>query len=94
MHIRTILSSALLLATPFAANSARIAVLSDIHVTPGNACDSVLRVAVDEINSAPDIDVVVVDGDLSNEGSDEQLINVKSILDGIVKPVCVFAGKH
>ena len=94
MRIRTILSSALLLATPFAANSARIAVLSDIHVTPGNACDSVLRVAVDEINSAPDIDVVVVDGDLSNEGSDEQLINVKSILDGIVKPVCVLPGNH
>ena len=40
------------------AGAQRIALLSDIHVTPGNPCDSALRVAVDEINAA-DFDMVL-----------------------------------
>lgn len=72
----------------------RIAVLSDIHVTPGNACDSALRVAVAEINADPSIDFVVVDGDLTNEGSDQQLRHVKGILDGIAHPCRVLPGNH
>ena len=58
-----------LAAMAFGAQAQRLAILSDIHVTPGNACDSALRVAVDEIN-AQDFDLVVVNGDLSNDGSD------------------------
>lgn len=84
----------LLLLSALAGNAGRIAVLSDIHVTPGNACDSVLRVAVAEINADPRICTVVVDGDLTNEGSDEQLTNVKHILDGITKPLYVLPGNH
>ena len=64
----------------------RVAVLSDIHVTPGNACDSALRVAVDEINAGA-FDLVVVNGDLSNEGSDEQLRNVHDILGRLRHPL-------
>ncbi len=71
----------------------RIAVLSDIHVTPGNANDTELRRAVEEIN-ASDFDFVVVNGDLTNEGSDEQLANVKSILDGIRHRLAVLPGNH
>ena len=71
----------------------RIAVLSDIHVTPGNRNDSLLRVAVKEINSQP-FDYVVVNGDLSNEGSDEQLKNVKAILDGLKAPSAILPGNH
>lgn len=92
---RTILPVALLLLAAAAGTRAeRIAVLSDIHVTPGNACDSMLRMAVDEINATDAIRAVVVDGDLTNEGSDEQLVNVKSILDGIGKPLYVLPGNH
>ncbi|MBO5052977.1 MAG: PQQ-binding-like beta-propeller repeat protein [Muribaculaceae bacterium] len=71
----------------------RFAVLSDVHVTPGNACDSALRAAVSEINNGK-YDAVIVDGDLTNEGSDEQIINVKSILDGIKHPLYVLPGNH
>ncbi len=71
----------------------RIALLSDIHVTPGNENESRLRQAVDEIN-AGNFDIVVVNGDLTNEGSDEQLANVKSILDGIARPLYVLPGNH
>ena len=71
----------------------RLAILSDVHVTPGNANEGKLREAVEEIN-ATDVDAVMMTGDLTNEGSDEQLRNVKSILDGITHPLYVIPGNH
>ncbi len=73
--------------------SQRLAVLSDIHVTPGNANDVQLRRVVDEIN-AGNYDAVIIDGDLTNEGSDEQLANVKSIVSAIRFPLYVLPGNH
>ena len=60
-----------------------IAVLNDIHVTPGNANERQLRLAVDEINAA-DYDAVIVNGDLGNEGSVVELENVKSDRKSVV----------
>ena len=71
----------------------RLAILSDIHVTPGNANEGKLREAVAEIN-ATDVDAVMLTGDLTNEGSDEQLSNVKGIMDGIIHPLYVIPGNH
>lgn len=73
--------------------SQRLAVLSDIHVTPGNENESRLRAAVEEINAGA-YDAVIVNGDLSNEGSDAELRNVKSILDEIRHPLYVLPGNH
>lgn len=78
---------------PVLSPAQRIAVLSDIHVTPGNAGEERLVAAVEEINGA-DFDMVVVDGDLTNEGSDAELANVKRILDRITHPLCVIPGNH
>ncbi len=69
------------------------AILSDVHVTPGNANEGKLKEAVEEIN-ATDVDAVLMTGDLTNEGSDVQLRNVKSILDGIRHPLYVIPGNH
>ena len=71
----------------------KLAILSDIHVTPGNDNDAKLREAVAEIN-AMDVDAVMVTGDLTNDGTDEQLTNVKSILDNITHPQYVLPGNH
>ena len=71
----------------------RLAILSDVHVTPGNANEGKLREAVAEINAA-DVDAVMMTGDLTNEGSDVQLRNVKGILDGITHPLYVIPGNH
>ncbi len=71
----------------------RLAILSDVHVTPGNANEGKLREAVAEINAA-DVDAVLMTGDLTNEGSDEQLRNVKAVLDGISHPLYVIPGNH
>lgn len=91
--IRRILSSIFIALAIQLSFAQRFAVLSDIHVTPGNANDTELRHAVADINSG-NFDAVIVDGDLTNEGSDEQLANVKSILDGIRFPLYVLPGNH
>lgn len=71
----------------------KLAILSDVHVTPGNANEGKLREAVAEIN-ATDVDAVMLTGDLTNEGSDEQLRNIKGILDGIIHPFYIIPGNH
>ena len=71
----------------------RLAILSDVHVTPGNANEGKLREAVAEINAA-DVDAVMLTGDLTNEGSDEQLRNIKGILDDITHPFYIIPGNH
>ncbi len=71
----------------------RLAILSDVHVTPGNDNERKLREAVAEIN-AIDLDAVLMTGDLTNEGSDKQLVNVKGILDSVTHPLYVIPGNH
>jgi outer membrane protein assembly factor BamB len=71
----------------------KLAILSDVHVTPGNANEGKLREAVAEIN-ATDVDAVMLTGDLTNEGSDEQLRNIKGILDDIRHPFYIIPGNH
>lgn len=91
--LKYILIITILAVTSYDVYAQRIAVLSDVHVSPGNACDSALRVAVKEIN-AGDYDLVVMDGDLTNEGADRELINIKTILDGISHRFAVIPGNH
>lgn len=93
MKHRLLIASSIMAALSLPAVAQSIAVLSDIHVTPGNENEARLRQAVREINARP-FDVVIVDGDLTNEGSDEQLANVKSILDSISHPLYVLPGNH
>ena len=93
MKFRKLAAAALALSLCAAAQAQRIALLSDVHVTPGNANDKALRVAVREINNG-DFDFVVVNGDLTNEGSDSEIDNIKEILDGITLPLYVLPGNH
>ena len=71
----------------------KLAILSDVHVTPGNTNEEKLREAVAEINAAK-VDAVMLTGDLTNEGSDEQLLNIKAILDDITHPFYIIPGNH
>ena len=84
---------AAVLTLPVQGRVVRLAILSDVHVTPGNANEGKLREAVGEIN-ATDLDAVMMTGDLTNEGSDVQLRNIKDILDGISHPLYVIPGNH
>lgn len=80
-------------ATLWSADAQRVAMLQDVHVTPGNQNESALREAVREINNGG-FDFVVMNGDLTNEGSDIELENVKAILDSIEAPLFVLPGNH
>lgn len=91
--MKALVAALMMAAVATGAEAQRIAVLSDIHVTPGNENDRQLRLAVDEINRGG-FDYVVVNGDLTNEGSDEQIANVAEILGGIKHPLAVLPGNH
>lgn len=72
----------------------KFAVFSDIHVTPGNEYEKMFDLAVQEVNNG-DYDYVIVNGDLTNEGSDREIFNVKKYLDKIDKiPLIVLPGNH
>lgn len=71
----------------------RIAVLSDVHATPGSANEGALRTAIEEINRTP-FDLVVVNGDLGTEGSDWELYNLKELLGRIEHPTYIIPGNH
>lgn len=69
------------------------ALLTDLHVNPGSASDSSLNLMVDEINKT-NVDFVVVTGDISNSGSDPELLAVKKALDRLNKPCYAIPGNH
>lgn len=71
----------------------QFAFLTDLHVTPGSVNGEHLRKIVEEINLLQP-DLVIVTGDLTNQGSDLELIYVKQILDGLRMPTFVLPGNH
>ena len=93
MKIKSISLSFFFLLSAISLSATRIIVIADLHVLPGNDCEKNLKIAVEEINKS-DADLVVINGDLTNEGSDEELSNVKSILDQIKLPQFVLPGNH
>lgn len=92
-HFMKLFAAALMAVMAIQATAQHIAVLADVHVTPGNDRDTALRAVVAEINSQP-FDLVIMAGDLSNEGSDTELSNVNAILSGITHPLAVIPGNH
>jgi len=69
------------------------ALLADLHVNPGSASDSTLHLIVNEINRS-DVDFTIVSGDISNTGSDYEMIAVKEALNKLEKPCYVLPGNH
>ncbi|KAF2331993.1 outer membrane protein assembly factor BamB family protein [Flavobacterium daemonense] len=67
--------------------------LTDLHVSVGNDNDFLLQNIVKEINNS-DNEFVVVTGDLTNRGADDELKEVHSILSQLKKPYYVISGNH
>jgi len=67
--------------------------LTDLHVSVGNENDFLLQDIVKEINNS-DFEFVVVTGDLTNRGADDELKQVHSILSNLKKPYYVISGNH
>ena len=71
----------------------KVALLTDLHITPGNENDSVMSSLVDDINSEQ-YDLVVVAGDITNMGSRTELECAYDHLSHIVHPQLVTHGNH
>jgi len=71
----------------------RFAFLTDIHVTPDAPSEVALNGIVDEVNTG-DYAFLMVTGDLTNTGSDEELQTVKKALDRLTIPYYVIPGNH
>ena len=93
MKIKHLMFVLLFMAVSLSITAEKITLLSDIHITPGNHRESKLMDVIVDINSN-DTELVILSGDLTDEGSDEQLKNVKSFLDNIKKPLFVIPGNH
>jgi outer membrane protein assembly factor BamB/predicted phosphohydrolase len=83
----------LMACTPVKDEIHRFVILTDIHVMPGTESSEQLKAIVQEINLG-DSEMVIITGDLSNQGSDEELRNVKSILDELKVPYYIIPGNH
>ncbi len=71
----------------------KFAFVTDTHI--GNTTSaSDLSATVKDINATKDISFVVLTGDITEFGSDEELKQAKSILDSLNKPWYVIGGNH
>jgi outer membrane protein assembly factor BamB/predicted phosphohydrolase len=71
----------------------KFAILTDLHVSPGNANERALSRIIDEIN-ASDIPFVIITGDITNQGSNAELANDKRLFDRFRKPYYLISGNH
>jgi len=69
------------------------AFISDTHISNRNSAND-LSATVRDINQHPDIDFVVVTGDVTEMGSDSELLAAKLLLDSLKKPYYVIPGNH
>lgn len=72
----------------------RIAQLTDLHVHGDRPALEDLRRSVSDINAQPDIDLVLVSGDITEDGSTADLLRAKSVLDSLRVPYYAIPGNH
>ena len=83
-----------LFATLCLAQPIRFAFVTDTHVgAPETAIEDLQR-TVNDLNSQSDIDFVVITGDVTDYGSEEEFVAAKRVLDGLTKKWHIFPGNH
>jgi outer membrane protein assembly factor BamB/predicted phosphodiesterase len=96
--MKALLLSCLLLCATFVhaqTKSFRFAFITDTHIgSPNGTAEEDLRRTVADINSLSDIAFVVVTGDVTELGTNEQLALAKKILDELEVPYYIIPGNH
>lgn len=87
------LTFSLCLSAIFAQVPFKFAQITDTHVG-GQTGEEDLRRTVSDLNQQKDIDFVILSGDVTEFGSDEELKLAKSILDELKLPLYVIPGNH
>ena len=75
-------------------NLLRIAFLTDLHYSEGSNSVRDIRRCIADVNSLDSLDFVLVGGDLTDFGTDEEIAAVKSMLDSLRHDYYVVAGNH
>lgn len=71
------------------------AFISDTHIgSPDGKAEQDLQRTVDDINKRSDLDFAVITGDITELGTDEQLLRAKKILDGLKIKYFIIPGNH
>src|SRR5437868_2840523 len=71
----------------------KFAHVSDTHIGNATAAEDLSR-TVKSINNDSSISFVVLTGDITEFGSDEEIIEAKKILDSLNKPWHIIPGNH
>lgn len=74
--------------------SLKFAVLSDVHISVGAPAVKGTEKCVEDINSNPDIQFVMITGDIANFGSDDEIQIAKDIFDRLKVPWFIIPGNH
>lgn len=74
--------------------SLQFAVLSDVHISLGSASVKGTEACVEDINKNPNIQFVMITGDIANFGSDDEIACAKRIFDGLRVPWFIIPGNH
>ncbi len=73
----------------------RFAFLSDTHIgSPNGNADEDLRRTVNDINNSNDIDFVVITGDITELGTNEELPRAKRLFDSLKVKYYIIPGNH
>jgi predicted MPP superfamily phosphohydrolase len=73
----------------------RFAFISDTHIgSPNGGAEEDLRRTVADINSMNDVAFVVITGDVTELGTDEEIKLAKKILDSLNVPYYIIPGNH
>ncbi len=72
----------------------KFAYLADTHIALGSHAVETLKQCVRDINKQDSIDFVILAGDITDFGTDEELALTKSILDSLVPRYYILAGNH
>ena len=72
----------------------RIAFMTDLHYSEGSTSIKDLRRCIHDINNLDGLDFVLIGGDLTDFGTDEELASVKGMLDSLKYEYYVVAGNH
>ena len=75
-------------------NTVRFAFFSDTHYSEGSGAVRDLSRCVKDVNTLDNLDFVLVGGDLTDFGTDEEIAAVKQILDSLRYKYYVVAGNH
>ena len=72
----------------------RFALLTDLHYSQGSKSAEDIRRCISDVNSFEGLDFVLIGGDLTDFGTDEEIRDVKAILDSLGYKYYVVAGNH